>query len=220
MGIKVLRNIFESNIKRSDELKKIFKEKGIYVINVMGSPGAGKTSVIVEIIKSLKDDLRIGVIEADCEGKYDAEKIDSMGIPVVQLNSEGACHIEAVSVDKAMSNFPTWDIDLLLIENIGNLVCPAGFEIGEDLRMVILSVPEGDDKVAKYPSMFYRCDVMVINKIDVKDYFDFNMQRILTDIQGLNPKVEVFPVSCKTEYGIDKLSAWIKRKVLDKKKSN
>jgi hydrogenase nickel incorporation protein HypB len=219
MEIKVLRNIFESNIKQSDELKKIFKNKGTYVVNIMGSPGAGKTSVIVELIKKLKDELKIGVIEADCEGKIDAEKINSLGIPVVQLNSGGACHIEAASVDKAMNNFENWAFDLILIENIGNLVCPSDFEIGEDLRMVVLSIPEGDDKVAKYPRMFYTCDVMVISKFDVKDYFNYNMQRVLTDVQRVNPKMEVFPVSCTTGYGIDKLSKLIKDKVFEKKLS-
>lgn len=216
MEIKVVRQILEWNEDCNDELKNTFSDKKVFAINVMGSPGAGKTTLITNIIKALRDKFKIAVIEADIAGKVDAEKINDMGIPVVQLNTEGACHIEAMSIKNIISEFNLNDIDIIIIENIGNLVCPAEFNIGEDIKLAILSVPEGDDKVIKYPLMFTRADCVVINKIDMIDYFDFKYDKVVSDTKGVNPSASIFPVSSKSGKGLDDIVSWIEEKAVKK----
>lgn len=216
MEIKVVRQILEWNEDCNDELKSTFKEKNIFVINVMGSPGAGKTSLITNILRSFQGKFNAAVIEGDIAGQIDAEKIRDLGIPVVQLHTEGACHIEAMSIKNIIPEFELDKIDVLIIENIGNLVCPAEFNIGEDIRIAILSVPEGDDKVVKYPLMFTRCDCLVINKYDMAPYFDFNTGRVSSDIKEMNPNASVFPVSSKSGSGMEEFSAWLEDKIKDK----
>jgi hydrogenase nickel incorporation protein HypB len=207
--IKIVKQVLQWNEDCNDELKGFFREKKVFVINIMGSPGAGKTSLIMNIINNLRQNFKIAVIEADIAGKIDAEKIDSIGIPVVQLHTEGACHIEAMSIKNIISNFDIDDTDIIIIENIGNLVCPAEFNIGEDLKIALLSVPEGDDKVIKYPLMFSTSDCVVINKFDMKGYFNFDYDRVFSDARNANPDIAVFPVSSVTGAGVSEFIKWL-----------
>jgi hydrogenase nickel incorporation protein HypB len=216
MEIKVVRQILEWNEDNSNEIKGILKDKGIFMINVMGSPGAGKTSLIVEMIKRLSINYKVAVIEGDIAGQIDAEKIDALGIPVVQLNTEGACHIEAMSISHILQYFDLDKLDILLIENIGNLVCPAEFNIGEDIRIAILSIPEGDDKVEKYPLMFATSEALVLNKYDMKEHFEFDDQKVENVAKDMNPKLEVFRISTRNQMGMDELISWVEKKVKSK----
>ncbi|WDC83835.1 hydrogenase nickel incorporation protein HypB [Caloramator sp. mosi_1] len=178
MEIKVVKQILEWNEDCSNEIKNTFEDKNIFMINVMGSPGAGKTSLIVNLINELRKDYKIAVIEGDIAGQIDAEKIKQMDIPVVQLNTDGACHIEAMSIKHILGYFNLDEVDVIIVENIGNLVCPAEFNIGEDIRIAILSIPEGDDKVEKYPLMFSTSEILVLNKYDMKEHFDFDDKKL------------------------------------------
>lgn len=216
MEIKVVKQILEWNEDCSNEIKDILKNKKVFMINVMGSPGAGKTSLIVELIKKLSAKYNVAVIEGDIAGQVDARKIDALGIPVVQLNTDGACHIEAMSIKHILQYFNLDEIDVILIENIGNLVCPAEFNIGEDLRIAILSIPEGDDKVEKYPLMFSTTDALVINKYDMKEFFDFDDIKVESMSRDMNPRICVFRVSSKKETGLDKLSGWLINRIEEK----
>lgn len=216
MEIKIVKQILEWNEDVSEEVKALLREKKVCLINVMGSPGAGKTSLITSIINSLRETYRIGVIEGDIAGAIDAETIDKMGIPVVQLQTDGACHIEAMSIRHMLSYFNLDETDVLIVENIGNLVCPAEFNIGEDMRISILSVPEGDDKVVKYPLMFATTDALVINKYDMLPHFDFDCERVERDVYDLNGKAKILRVSTKTGEGIKELSEWLSEKIAQK----
>lgn len=209
MEIKVVRQILEWNEDCSREIKELLKKKNIFMINVMGSPGAGKTSLIVEMIKRLNPSYNVAVIEGDIAGQIDAKKIDELGIPVVQLNTDGACHIEAMSISHILQYFDLDKTDVLIVENIGNLVCPAEFNIGEDIRIAILSIPEGDDKVEKYPLMFSTSEALVLNKFDMLDYFDFDDKRVENTAKDMNPKLEVFRISTRTSLGMEELINWI-----------
>lgn len=213
MEIKVVRQIMEWNEDCHDEIQKLLNEKGIFMINVMGSPGGGKTSFITKIIEKLRNDYRIGVIEGDIAGKLDAEKIAVMGIPVVQLNTEGACHIEAMSIKNILPEFNLEALDILIVENIGNLVCPAEFQIGEHLKIALLSIPEGDDKVEKYPLMFAKADSLILSKYDLKEYFRFDETRVEEKGKQVNPNIEIFKINSITGEGIDKFIYWLKEKV-------
>ena len=213
MDIKVMHQIMEWNEDVSDAVKAELAEHRVCLVNVMGSPGAGKTSMIVELINRLRDRYRIGVIEGDIAGQVDADKIHAMGIPVVQLDTDGACHIEAMSIQQLLKEFSLPDLDVVFVENIGNLVCPAEFNIGENFRVALLSVPEGDDKVVKYPLMFATTDALVLNKYDMRQYFEFDDAKVEADARGVNPNVNVFRVSSRTGDGLDELVEWISKKV-------
>ena len=213
MEIKVVHQIMEWNEDVSNEVKDELKNKKVCLVNVMGSPGAGKTSLITTLIKNLGDKYKFGVIEGDIAGQIDAEKMKELGIPVVQLNTDGACHIEAMSIQNILPDFNLDDIDVLFVENIGNLVCPAEFNIGESFRIAILSVPEGDDKVAKYPLMFATTDGLVLNKYDMIEYFDFDTERVINDAKDVNPDVKIMNVSSRTGEGVDELCEWFCSKV-------
>ena len=213
MEIKVMHQIMEWNEDVSDAVKAELAEHRVCLVNVMGSPGAGKTSMIVELINRLRDRYRIGVIEGDIAGQVDADKIHAMGIPVVQLDTDGACHIEAMSIQQLLKEFSLPDLDVVFVENIGNLVCPAEFNIGENFRVALLSVPEGDDKVVKYPLMFATTDALVLNKYDMRQYFEFDDAKVEADARGVNPNVNVFRVSSRTGDGLDELVEWISKKV-------
>ena len=179
MEIKVVKQIMEWNENCHKELQDELKEKKVFMINIMGSPGAGKTTFILGLIDELKKSgIKVGVIEGDIAGKIDAEKMAERGIPVVQLNTDGACHIEAMSIKNILPQFDLDHLDIIIIENIGNLVCPAEFDIGESLKVALLSIPEGDDKVEKYPLMFTRADALVLTKYDLINYFEFNEERV------------------------------------------
>lgn len=213
MKIKIVRQVLECNEDCSNDIKELLNEKSVYMINVMGSPGAGKTSLIIELINELKRQYNIGVIEGDIAGQIDAEKIDALGIPVVQLNIEGACHIEAMSINNIIQYFNLDEIDLIFIENIGNLVCPAEFNVGEDLKVAILSIPEGDDKAEKYPLMFATTDALIISKYDMIEHFEFDDNKVESVTNSYNPNTEVFRVSTRTGEGVEKLVEYIKETI-------
>ncbi|MBQ3463939.1 MAG: hydrogenase nickel incorporation protein HypB [Clostridia bacterium] len=216
MEIKVVHQILEWNEDVSDKVKQTLSDKKVCLVNVMGSPGAGKTSVITSIINKLSDKFRIGVIEGDIAGQIDAEKMEALGVPVVQLNTDGACHIEAMSILHILPDFDLNSVDVLFVENIGNLVCPAEFNIGEDFRVALLSVPEGDDKVHKYPLMFQTTDALVLNKYDMIEYFDFDTARVEKDARDINPDVSIFKVSNKSGDGLEEFLNWLSKKIEDK----
>ena len=216
MEIKVVHQILEWNEDVSDAVKARLADKKVCLVNVMGSPGAGKTSVITSIINKLSDKFRIGVIEGDIAGQIDAEKMEALGVPVVQLNTDGACHIEAMAIQHILPDFDLNSVDVLFVENIGNLVCPAEFNIGEDFRVALLSVPEGDDKVAKYPLMFQTTDALVLNKYDMIEYFDFDTARVEKDARDINPDVSIFKVSNKNGDGLEDFLNWLSKKIEDK----
>lgn len=213
MDIKIVRQIMEWNEDCHKELQKELKEKKVLMVNVMGSPGAGKTTFITSVINNLKDEFKIGVIEGDIAGKIDAEKIAALSIPVVQLNTDGACHIEAVSIKNILPEFNLNDLDIIFIENIGNLVCPAEFDIGEDIKIVILSIPEGDDKVEKYPLMFMKSNALILSKYDVKDYFKFDENRVKNNALKINKNIKIFPVNSASGYGVEEFIKWLRKQI-------
>ncbi len=212
MEIKVLHQIMDWNEDVGDEVKKLLASHHICMVNVMGSPGSGKTSMITALINALKGNWRIGVIEGDIAGQVDAERIASLGIPAVQLNTDGACHIEAMSIQHILPELPLDELDLIFVENIGNLVCPAEFYIGEALRITLLSIPEGDDKVEKYPLMFTDTDCLALNKYDMMPYFEFEEERVLANYQTVNPGAPLFRISSRTGDGIQALADFISEK--------
>lgn len=197
----------------SEEVKETLSSHHICMINVMGSPGAGKTSLITSLIGTLRKDWRAGVIEGDIAGQIDAERIADLGIPSVQLNTDGACHIEAMSIQHILPELPLDDLDVIFVENIGNLVCPAEFRIGESLRITILSIPEGDDKVEKYPLMFTDTDCLVLNKYDMLPYFDFDEARVQANYETVNPGAPLFRISSRIGDGIQELADFISEQI-------
>lgn len=209
MKVKVLKNIFNANEAIASKNKELFGKHKIFSINLMSAPGAGKTSLILQTIRKLKDTVKIAVIEGDIASRLDADKIKKEGIAVIQINTGGGCSLDANMISQALDNLPLTQIDLLLIENVGNLVCPAQFTLGEHKRVVISSLPEGDDKPVKYPIIFSEADAVVINKLDLLPYLDFNLDTFQKAIEGLNPKVKSFQVSSKIGTGIDKWCSWI-----------
>ena len=216
MEIKVLHQIMDWNEDVSEEVKEELKKHHICMINVMGSPGAGKTSLIISLIEKLKSRFRIGVIEGDIAGQVDAEKIASLQIPAVQLNTDGACHIEAMSIQNILPSLSLDEIDLIFVENIGNLVCPAEFRIGESMRITLLSIPEGDDKVEKYPLMFTDTDCLVLNKYDMLPYFDFDETRVRSNFNAVNPGAPLFCISSRDGEGVEELADLIAEKMEEK----
>ncbi len=220
MEIKVLHQVMEWNEDVSEQVKEILAAHQICMINLMGSPGAGKTSLISALIGRLKKDFRIGVIEGDIAGQVDAERIAGLGIPTVQLNTDGACHIEAMSIRHILPEFPLDDLDVIFVENIGNLVCPAEFLIGESLRITLLSIPEGDDKVEKYPLMFTDTDCLVLNKYDMLPYFDFDEAKVRANYETVNPDAPLFRVSSRTGDGMDALSDYLAGQIRRAKEGN
>ena len=210
--IKVVRQILEWNEQCHDELQGLFTENKVLVINIMGSPGAGKTTFIKKLIESTREKYNYAVIEGDVAGQIDAEAISEMGIPVVQLNTDGACHIEAMSIKNIIENFDLKDIDILIVENIGNLVCPAEFDIGEHLKVALLSVPEGDDKVEKYPLMFSRADALILSKFDLNDIFNFSKERVISNTRKINEGAEIFLMDSIKGKGIEEFIEFIERK--------
>ena len=206
MEIKVLHQVMEWNEDVSAAVRETLRAHKVCIVNVMGSPGAGKTSLITEMIRRLRGSFSIGVIEGDITGQIDAEKIAALQIPAVQLNTDGACHIEAMSIQHILPQFDLDATDLLFVENIGNLVCPAEFDIGENFRLTVLSIPEGDDKVAKYPLMFTDTDCLALTKCDMLPYFDFDLNRVVADYRGVNPQGPLFRLSTRSGEGLDALA--------------
>lgn len=212
--IQIVENILNANDQIASENQQLFKKHHIYAINIMASPGAGKTSFILKTIQALSPSIRIGVIEGDTAPvTIDADKIQSSGIPVVQINTGGECHLDANMVKSALSQLQLDEIDLVIVENVGNLICPAAFKLGTQLNLVIASIPEGDDKPYKYPNMYRNLDVLVLNKIDLKPYMDFNLAYFRQGVEILNPGMIFFEVSCKTGEGILDWVEWLKTKI-------
>jgi len=208
--IKVLESVFAANDSLAAKNAGLFKEKGIFSINLMASPGSGKTSFILETAKRLKGDIEMAVIEGDIASDVDTQKIRAHGVQGVQINTGGACHLEANMINKALERLDLDKADLLVIENVGNLVCPADFTLGESARVVILSIPEGDDKPLKYPTIFQTCSALIINKIDMLEFSDFSMGRLEESVKKLNPGVKIIPLSCRTGQGFDAWIEWLK----------
>lgn len=210
MEIKVVRQILEWNEDCHNEVKEQLQEQGVRLVNIMGSPGAGKTTFILNLIKELREKgIRVGVIEGDIEGTIDAKKIQDAGIPVVQLNTEGACHIEAMSIKNIIQDFNLNELDMLIVENIGNLVCPAEFDIGDTLKVALLSIPEGDDKVVKYPLMFTKSDALVLTKYDMIKYFQFNEQEVKKQVLLRNPNSKLFTVNSLIDGELKLFAEWL-----------
>ena len=207
--IKIVKDILDANEQRAKENRKLLDDNNVFAVNLMASPGAGKTSLVLQTIKALKGKARVGVIEGDVSSSLDAELIAREGVPVVQINTGGECHLDANMTRNALENMPLNDIDLLLIENVGNLICPAEFNLGEHKKVVIPSVPEGDDKPFKYPLMFLKADAVVINKTDLLPYLKFDTATFTQTIKGINRGVKVFPASCTTGEGIQKWVSWL-----------
>jgi hydrogenase nickel incorporation protein HypB len=209
MEIKVVKDILGANDQIAQKNRQLFDSNKVFVVNVMASPGAGKTSLIMETIKRLKGRVRMGVVEGDISSSLDAEAIGKEDVPVVQINTGGECHLDAGMTASALGDLPLNNIELLLVENVGNLVCPAEFRIGEDIRILISSTPEGDDKPFKYPLMFHEADAVLINKVDLLPYVRFDVEAFTRAIEGINRRAKIFPVSCTTGQGIDDWVEWL-----------
>ncbi len=209
MKIKIVTRIMEANDRIAAENRRAFDDAGVYVINIMSAPGAGKTSLVERTIKELDGKLKIGVIEGDIAGTDDAQRIEALGIPVVQINTDGACHLDANMINEAMAELPLKDLDILIVENVGNLVCPAEFNVGENIKVMLLSITEGDDKPLKYPLMFQESSALILNKIDLLPYTNASLDKIKKDSLSLNPHLKIFEVSCKTGEGTGEWVQWL-----------
>jgi hydrogenase nickel incorporation protein HypB len=221
MTVKVLtikEDILGANDEKAKLNQRLLEKHKILMVNVMSSPGAGKTSVILQTIIRLKGKMRLGVIEGDIASTIDADKVSQQDVPVIQINTAGACHLDANMIEKALANLPLDKIDVLLVENVGNLVCTAEFALGEHRRVMLLSVPEGDDKPFKYPLMFTEADVVLISKCDVLPYFDFNIKNFKKAVSGLNPDAKIFPISSKTGDGLEAWLSWLEGEMQQAKK--
>ena len=211
--IEVKESIFAENDRQADALRRKLKAEKTFLLNLMSSPGAGKTTTLCRTIEALKGELRIGIMEADIDSDVDARTIDGTGVRAIQLHTGGMCHLDADMTKQGMEAFGTENLDLVVLENVGNLVCPAEFDTGASKNAMILSVPEGDDKPLKYPLMFTVCDALVINKMDTLPYFDFDLQACVDRARRLNPRIQVFPVSAKTGEGVADFVDWLRREV-------
>ncbi len=208
--IEVKEEIFADNRKVAEALRGRLQREKTFLLNLMSSPGAGKTSLIVKTIAGLARELRLGVVEADIDSMVDAETVVKAGVPAVQLRTGGFCHVDASMVSKGLEGLVVKDLDLVILENVGNLVCPAEFDTGAHKNAMILSVPEGDDKPLKYPLMFSICDVLIVNKMDYLEFSDFNLEKMRERVLNLNPDIKIIPVSCKTGIGIKEWLDWLR----------
>ena len=207
--VPVMEKILSANDRVALDNRRQLDKQGVVAVNVMASPGAGKTSLILGTIRALAGRLRVGVIEGDLAGRVDADKVATTGTPVVQINTGGGCHLDALQVQSALQQLPVGELDLLFIENVGNLVCPAGFALGEHINLLIANVPEGHDKPIKYPGMFAVVDAIVLNKMDLLPYIDFDLAAFRTAVRALNCNAPLFEVSCKTGHGMDAWVEWL-----------
>lgn len=217
LKVPVVRNILEANERLAEENRQRFRRAGLFVINLMSGPGAGKTSLLERTIEALQGEIRIGVIEGDIQTSYDAERVGRKGVQVVQLNTDGACHLDGNMISSAVEALDLNSLDLLVVENVGNLVCPAEFNVGEDMKAMMLSVPEGDDKPLKYPLMFRQSRVLLINKIDLLPYLDCDVARLRERALQINPDLRVFEISCRTGEGLEAWYGWLRQQVAGRK---
>ena len=213
MRIPVVEKILSANDRMAERNHEALNSAGVYAINIMASPGAGKTSLILKTLETLQGRLRLGVIEGDLASSIDAEKAVAAGLPAVQINTGGECHLDASMLADALPSLPLNNLDLVIVENVGNLVCPANFQIGTHLNVLIASIPEGDDKPYKYPGMYRGMQVLIINKIDLLPYVTFNMDYFRRGVEVLNPGVVTFPLSCKTGEGMEEWAGWLVNQV-------
>lgn len=213
--IEVKESVFADNDREAARLRQELKQSGTFLLNLMSSPGSGKTTTLLRTIETLKDELRMGVMEADIDSDVDARKIAEAGVKSIQLHTGGMCHLDAGMTEQGLREIGTDGLDLVVLENVGNLVCPAEFDTGAVKNAMILSVPEGHDKPLKYPLIFTVCDALLINKTDVLPYFDFDMDTVVEYAHRRNPKLEIFPVSAKTGEGMDAWCDWLRRQVKD-----
>ena len=213
MKVSVVKNVLDANDRIAAENRELFDKNKVYVINLMSSPGAGKTSLVERTIMAMRNKYRIGVIEGDIQDTYDADRIAKLDIPVVQINTGGACHIDGNMIREALPVFDLSKTDLLIVENVGNLVCPAEFKIGENVKIMLLSTPEGADKPAKYPLMFQESAALLINKIDLMPYVDFDLEKAKHDALSLHKDLKIFEVSCKAATGLDGWIAWLTERI-------
>lgn len=212
--IEIKKSIFEDNDKDADKLRKELKDKKVFLLNLMSSPGSGKTTTLIKTINMLKGKINIAIMEADIDSDVDAKKIlEATGVQSIQLHTGGMCHLDAEMTRQGLAGLDLTNIDLVVLENVGNLVCPAEFDTGASKNCMILSVPEGDDKPLKYPLMFSICDLVLINKIDVKEYFDFNLEKCRQNILYRNPNAKIIPISAKTGEGIEEFANWILNRI-------
>lgn len=211
--LEVKQSVFANNDAQAEKIREELKQKGIYLLNLMSSPGSGKTTTLTRLIELLKEDLKIGVMEADIDSDVDAVTIAATGAKAIQLHTGGMCHLDAAMTRQGLDGLDAGEADLVVLENVGNLVCPAEFDTGAVKNMAILSVPEGHDKPLKYPLMFRVCDAVLINKIDVAPYFDFDFEKCTEYIRMRNPKAVIFPISAKTGEGIEAVADWLKEEV-------
>ena len=213
--IEVKESVFADNDREAARVREALKQKGTFLLNLMSSPGSGKTTTLLRTIEALKDELRMGVMEADIDSDVDAAAIAGAWVRSIQLHTGGMCHLDAGMTEQGLREIGTDDLDLVVLENVGNLVCPAEFDTGAVKNAMILSVPEGHDKPLKYPLIFTVCDVLLINKTDVLPYFDFDMEKVIEYAHRRNPKLEIFPVSAKTGEGMDAWCDWLRKQVKD-----
>lgn len=211
--IEIKKNILEDNDREADGLRVELKANGTFLLNLMSSPGSGKTTTLLRTIELLKDEMRIGVMEADIDSDVDADTISQTGVKAIQIHTGGMCHLDADMTRQGLKSLEIQDVDLAILENVGNLVCPAEFDTGAVKNAMILSVPEGDDKPLKYPLMFSICDMLLINKIDVLPYFDFDLDACCERVRKLNPKIKIIPVSSRTGEGIETWAEWLRAEV-------
>lgn len=209
MKINIVQTILGANDQIAKENNELLKDNKVFTVNVMASPGAGKTSTVLQTIKALKGKVKVGVIEGDISSTIDSETVAKTGTPVVQINTGGECHLDASQIQKALGSLPLKQIELLLIENVGNLVCPAEFNLGENRKVMIASVPEGDDKPYKYPLMFTSVDAIILNKIDLLPYVKFDTEAFTKAVKAINADVKIFPISCTTGEGVAKWATWL-----------
>ena len=215
--VPVVEKILSANDRMAEKNRETLNQAGLYSINIMASPGAGKTSLILKTLDSLNGQLRLGMIDGDLASSIDADKAAAAGLPAVQINTGGECHLDAAMLSDALTSLPLNELDLVLVENVGNLVCPANFQIGTHLNVLIASIPEGDDKPYKYPGMYRDVQVLIINKIDLLPYVPFDMDYFKRGVEVLNPGVVTFPVSCKTGEGMSDWANWLVKQVKEKK---
>ena len=208
--IEIKKSVFEDNDRDADALRKELKKKGVFLLDLMSAPGSGKTTTLIQTLNRIKDKVRVAVMEADIDSDVDAVKIvEATGVPSIQLHTGGMCHLDAEMTRQGLDNVALKEVDLVVLENVGNLVCPAEFDTGAVRNAMILSVPEGDDKPLKYPLMFTVCDLVLINKTDVMPYFDFDLERCKSYIHQRNPKAQVIPICAKTGEGVDAFVQWL-----------
>lgn len=219
MKIDMKQPILDKNDRLAQENRQLFKEKGVFVLDLLASPGSGKTSTILATIEALRDEFNIAVIEGDIASSVDAERISAQGIAAVQINTGGACHLESSMIRRACDALDLGNLDLIIVENVGNLVCPTDFDLGESCKVMILSVPEGDDKPLKYPGVFQAAEAIILNKVDTMPVFNFNEEAFNGAVAQLNPKAPIFRISATKADGVEEWADWLRKKILDHQKA-